>query len=140
VDLPDTSAGRDVSALSKRKDLRYSSFAFRTIEDSWGITEQGFPLRTLLQVLLLDVAPVNSPAYLDSSTGVRSLAEHLNIEVDVVTHATTEELRSLLLGEHIDIPAVEGRSDEAKEIEEAQGDTHVPISIRQRELDLLKLR
>ena len=73
VDLPDTSAGRDFRALAGRGDVKWSSFAFRTIEDEWGVTEQGFPLRTLLAVQLVDVAPVNSPAYLDTSVAARSL-------------------------------------------------------------------
>jgi HK97 family phage prohead protease len=73
VDLPDTTAGRDVAALARRGDLRYSSFAFRTLEDDWSETEAGFPLRTLRAVQLVDVAPVNNPAYLDTSVAVRSL-------------------------------------------------------------------
>ena len=77
VDLPDTSAGRDFKVLAERGDIVYSSFAFRTIEDQWGVTDQGFPLRTLKAVQLVDVAPVNSPAYLDTSVGLRSLEAHL---------------------------------------------------------------
>jgi HK97 family phage prohead protease len=73
--LPDTTVGRDTSVLAKRGDLRYSSFAFYCIEDEWGFTEQGFPMRTLLQGQLVDVAPVNSPAYLDSTVAVRAFAE-----------------------------------------------------------------
>jgi hypothetical protein len=135
VDLPDTTAGRDVSVLSKRGDLRYSSFAFHTLEDEWGVTEQGFPLRTLLNVRLVDVAPVNSPAYLDSSAGMRSLASKLDIEVDTVAHATTEELRSLLLGKPIDLPAVEARSEE-ESVEIEQGDTHSLAELYKRKLAL----
>ncbi len=73
--LPDTTAGRDTSVLAARGDLRYSSFAFYCIEDDWGFTPQGFPMRTLLQGQLVDVAPVNSPAYLDASVALRHLAE-----------------------------------------------------------------
>lgn len=135
VDLPDTTSGRDVSALSKRGDLRYSSFAFHTLEDEWGVTDQGFPLRTLRSVQLLDVAPVNSPAYLDSSVGVRSLADRLEVDVTVVQHATTEELRSLILGEPIDIPAVESRGEE-QESETGQGDTHPLAELLKRKLEL----
>lgn len=98
VDLPDTTAGRDVAALAVRGDLRYSSFAFMTMEDDWGVTEQGFPLRTLRSVQLVDVAPVNSPAYRDTTAGVRSLARRLSVDVEVVQKATTEELRSMIQG------------------------------------------
>ncbi|GAA1787938.1 HK97 family phage prohead protease [Agromyces lapidis] len=137
VDLPDTSAGRDVAALAKRGDLRYSSFAFHTLEDEWGVTEQGFPLRTLRSIQLVDVAPVVNPAYRDSTVGVRSLAEHLHIEVDAVAAASTEELRSLLSGEPVESP-VEVRAEEQEE--EGQSETHPSISLRQRLLELDNLK
>ncbi len=74
VDLPDTTVGRDVGVLADRGDVAYSSFAFYTIRDSWSQTEHGYPLRSLHEVALVDVAPVNSPAYLDTSAAMRSLA------------------------------------------------------------------
>lgn len=80
ADLPDTTAGRDVRALAKRGDLRYSSFAFYTLEDSWSVTEQDFPLRTLLRVQLVDVAPVNNPAYRDTTAAARSLCQRIGVE------------------------------------------------------------
>lgn len=139
VDLPATTPGNDVAVLAKRSDLRYSSFAFYTLEDDWSVTEQGFPLRTLRSVQLVDVAPVNSPAYLDSTAGMRSLAERLDVELDTVKAASTSELRSLILGEPIDIPAVEARSEE-DEHEDGQGETHPRVSVLQRLLDLEKLK
>lgn len=138
VELPPTNAGKDVAILAKRGDIRYSSFAFYTLEDEWSVTEQGFPLRTLISVQLTDVAPVNSPAYLDTTAGVRSLADRVGLEVDTLTVATTEEIRSLLLGERIDIPAVEARSEELAE-ESAQGDTHA-LDLARRRLDLEMMR
>jgi uncharacterized protein len=87
VDLPDTSYARDLATLSKRGDVRHSSFAFRCIEDEWGYTEQGFPLRTLLTVQLVDVAPVVTPAYMDTTSGLRSLAEKRGLDLDDVTKA-----------------------------------------------------
>jgi len=141
VDLPDTSPGRDVAVLAKRGDLRYSSFAFHTLEDEWGVTEQGFPLRSLLNVQLVDVAPVNSPAYLDTSTGVRSLADRIHVDPDDLGRVSLEEIRSRLLVAH-DL-TVEMREDE-KVSEEAvveQVENHSSLlALRQRELELLKLR
>lgn len=97
VDLPDTSTGRDVAVLAERGDLRYSSFAFRTISDSWGETEEGFPLRRLTAVQLVDVAPVVNPAYRDTTTGLRSLAEHYKLDPDEVkAEALKGNLRRLL--------------------------------------------
>lgn len=97
VELPDTSVGRDVKVLAERGDLRYSSFAFKTVEDRWDQLEDGTVLRTLLSVKLLDVSPVMSPAYMGSSTGMRSLAEKLGVPVEEVQHAAAAgELRRLL--------------------------------------------
>lgn len=85
VDLP--SSRGDVYELVQRGDVRQSSFAFIAFEDDWATTDQGFPLRTLVSGRLLDVAPVNTPAYEDTSVGLRSLAEHF--------HADVEEVRKL---------------------------------------------
>jgi uncharacterized protein len=96
-DLPATSYAADLAALCARGDVRHSSFAFRCLEDEWGFTEQGFPLRTLLQVMLIDVAPVVIPAYLDTTTGLRSLAERRGLDLDVVTKAAAaNELGELM--------------------------------------------
>lgn len=76
--LPDTTTGRDVAELARRGDLGGSSFAFITIEDDWTVSDEGFPLRELIDFKLVDVAPVVSPAYLDTTaTAVRSLAERI---------------------------------------------------------------
>lgn len=71
VDLP--AARADVFELVGRGDVRQSSFAFVPFEDEWGQSDQGFPMRTLLSVRLIDVAPVNLPAYEDTSVGLREL-------------------------------------------------------------------
>lgn len=97
VDLPDTQAGRDVKALAERGDLRYSSFAFRVVEDRWDQAEDGMALRTLLSVKLMYVAPVMNPAYLDTTSGMRSLSHHLGIDLDTVRAAARAgDLRPLL--------------------------------------------
>lgn len=84
----------DILELVQRGDVRKSSFAFRTIEDEWGTTDQGFPMRTLTRVQLVDVAPVNVPAYPDSTAGLRSLAEHVGADVEEVrAMAQQDELR-----------------------------------------------
>lgn len=82
VDVPQTR--QDVLELVQRGDVAKSSFAFRTKGDSWGTTEDGFPLRTLESVQLVDVAPVTVPAYPDSSAGLRSLAEFKEADFEEV--------------------------------------------------------
>jgi HK97 family phage prohead protease len=113
VDLPDTTAGRDLAVLAARADVHQSSFAFQTIMDSWDVTEQGFPLRTLEQIRLVDVAPVNTPAYLDTSSALRSLAEARALDVDVVAAAAAENrLADMLAAEE---PAAEVEAEPASE-------------------------
>lgn len=73
VELP--SARADIYELVQRGDVRQSSFAFITDfdGDEWSTTDQGFPQRTLTSVRLMDVAPVNTPAYEDTSVGTRAI-------------------------------------------------------------------
>ncbi len=78
---------RHVVELVERGDVQKSSFAFRTLEDDWTTTEDGGPLRSLVTGVLVDVAPVVTPAYTDTSAGLRSLA--LKFDADL------EEVRSL---------------------------------------------
>lgn len=93
VDLPDTQAGRDVATLAARGDVRYSSFAFCTIKDEWIYDAETCAERRILrEVQLVDVAPVNSPAYLDTSTALRAL-EMRKAERDAEQAPPTPELR-----------------------------------------------
>lgn len=129
VDLPDTTVGRDLAILAARGDVYQSSFAFYTITDEWGMTDQGFPLRTLMAVRLVDVAPVNTPAYLDTSSGLRSLAEARGLSFDEVrTAAEANRLADFLTPAPVED---EARSADP-ENDEAQGDTHAASLIRLR--------
>jgi HK97 family phage prohead protease len=87
VDPPQARA--DILELVARGDVAKSSFAFRVMPDGdeWGLNDLDIPLRTLTNVQLVDVAPVNTPAYLDTSSGLRSLA--------VAMEADFEEVRKL---------------------------------------------
>lgn len=96
VDVPDTSTGRDTRELARRGDVRYSSFAFYTLADEWSLTDQGFPLRTLLSVQLVDVAPVNNPAYRDTTVAARSLQERTGLDLDAIAKLGVDELRDRL--------------------------------------------
>lgn len=96
-----------IRELVQRGDIRYSSFAFRCRRggDDWGVTDQNFPMRTLHDVELVDVAPVLTPAYPDATAAVRatapalrSLADHMQIAVDEVRMlAEADELRRLFV-------------------------------------------
>lgn len=97
-DVDPPAARSDILELVSRGDVRKSSFAFRTITDDWGMTDQGFPKRTLVAAQLVDVAPVNVPAYPDSSAGLRSLAQHVGAEFEEVRSlAAQDELRKFFI-------------------------------------------
>lgn len=88
----------DILELVERGDVRKSSFAFRTFEDEWTTTDQGFPMRTLMTGQLVDVAPVNTPAYADSTAGLRSLAVHMEADFEEVrSMAERDELRKFFV-------------------------------------------
>lgn len=128
VDVPATR--EDVFELVGRGDVTRSSFAFYTFEDDWSMTEDGFPMRTLLSGRLVDVAPVNTPAYLDTSTGLRSLAEKAGADLaEVRAAAEGGDLKRFLGGPPPKIIPTGG-----------QGDTHPLVSVRQRRAELMKRR
>lgn len=68
--LPNTSYAKDLAELLERRDVRESSFTFFKVQDEWDLTEEGYPQRSLIEVGLIDVAPVTFPAYNDATSGV----------------------------------------------------------------------
>ena len=74
IQPPDTTYARDLMKVLERGDVSQSSFAFQTIDDEWGLTQQDFPQRTLLEVKLYDVSPVTFPAYTDTDSSVSRAA------------------------------------------------------------------
>ena len=91
------SARADILELVQRGDIQYSSFAFRVPDggDTWSTTrDTNYPMRTLHEVQLVDVAPVLDPAYPDATAGLRSLAAAMEAEIDEVrSMAEADELR-----------------------------------------------
>jgi HK97 family phage prohead protease len=141
VDVPASRA--DVYELVQRGDVRRSSFAFYTFEDDWGMTEQGFPVRTLLSGQLVDVAPVNTPAYLDTSTGLRSLAERAGAELEEVRAAADGgDLKRFLApaAEPVVIDLAARTAPETPAPAGGQGDPHPPLALRQRRAELYRRR
>ncbi len=97
VDLLDDADSQRVHKLVGRGDVSRSSFAAYMHESDWSLTPDGFALRTVLGMSLVDVAPVDDPAYYDTSTGLRSLAETRGMEVSEVEElARANELGKLL--------------------------------------------
>jgi HK97 family phage prohead protease len=117
VDLLDDPDSQRVFKLVQRGDVSQSSFAFYVADDEWSTTEQGFPLRTLVGGTLVDVAPVDQPAYLDTSTGLRSLAEARGVDLSEIQElARSNDLAKILQTPQVVIdlgetPTPEGRGE-----------------------------
>jgi HK97 family phage prohead protease len=69
IDLPNTTTGQDCAELARRRDLAFSSFAFRPLPDGsmWMYGPNDELIRTITHAVLVDVAPVADPAYWGST-------------------------------------------------------------------------
>jgi HK97 family phage prohead protease len=74
IDPPNTSAGRDVLELIRRRDVAASSFAMIVNPggDAWR-REGSTLIREIRSVRLIDVSPVARPAYPETDAALRSL-------------------------------------------------------------------
>lgn len=68
---PDTTTGRDVSALVSRGDVQGSSFSFDVEAQSWDYPKGALPVRTITRAKLYDVGPVTFPAYEQTTVSAR---------------------------------------------------------------------
>lgn len=77
VDLPDTTAARDLRVSMDRGDVNGSSFMFDVPDggDEWTLNSGDLPLRTIREANLYEVGPVTMPAYPDATSALRSLEE-----------------------------------------------------------------
>ena len=76
LELPDTTAGRDVAELVKRGDVAGCSFGFRVAPggDSWE-QRDGKTIRTLTDVDLAEITLTADPAYADTTVALRSMRQ-----------------------------------------------------------------
>lgn len=87
----------DVLEYVQRGDVRHSSFAFRVYPggDEWGLSEFNYPMRTLLDIQLVDVAPVLDPAYPDATSHARAMNGAVE-SLAMWVQGEPEEVRSML--------------------------------------------
>jgi len=122
VDLLGDDTSQRVRMLVERGDVARSSFAAYMHESDWSQTQDGFPLRTVTAMSLVDVAPVDDPAYYDTSTGLRSLADLRGMDVsEVETLARENRLAELLAKPPVVVDLGSRNSDT-----DAQSETHAP--------------
>lgn len=73
IDLPDTTAARDLIANINAGNIDGMSFGFRAREQEWIEREGEQELRRLIDVELIEVSAVTFPAYPDTSIAKRDL-------------------------------------------------------------------
>lgn len=72
ITLPQTTAGKDIYELVKRKDITGSSFAFSVEEDDWNEINDNIHRKIISIDKLYDISPVTYPAYEDTTVSVRN--------------------------------------------------------------------
>ena len=77
IDLPDTTAGRDIQESVRRGDVDQMSFGFSVREGGQVFEEDddGLLVRTLTEVHLREASIVTFPAYPDTTVATRSVQE-----------------------------------------------------------------
>lgn len=112
LDSTDPDAQR-VAAKVRSGMVKGSSFSFSVRADSWDTTDSGFPMRTLEDVVLYELGPVASPAYLQTQDGgaavaLRSFAQFVDLPVEQVTEAAAAgRLTDLILRDLPELAAEE---------------------------------
>ena len=136
AELPDTSAGRDLSVLMKRGDVSSMSFGFSVPPkgDSWsgdGST------RELHQVRLHEVSIVTGfPAYEATTASVRSLdilAERTAVDVDALSDA----ILKLEAGETLDANHADLISEVVQKLRADKPNEVDMLEIKRKQLDLM---
>jgi len=80
-EMPNTQLGRDTAELVKRGDISKMSFGFYVGKDSWEKRNGGKYVRTIEDVKkLVDVSLVTTPAYPQTSAGIRSLENYKEVQ------------------------------------------------------------
>ncbi len=85
LDLDDTTWGQDAHKAIRRGDVDAMSFGFRTRKDEWDKSDEKNPIRTLVDVQLLEVSPVSFPAYPATSVQARAMADDIGFDPERLT-------------------------------------------------------
>jgi len=98
IDLPDTTAGRDLRVSMERKDVKEMSFAFKVADggDIWtrDADDSGNWTRTIGKFeRIYDASPVTYPAYPETDCALRSLEGAKAKEVPKVNDSYLRRLR-----------------------------------------------
>jgi HK97 family phage prohead protease len=71
VELPDTTAGRDIKTIMKRGDINKASIMFEVLDSTWEKIE-GIDTETVTRAILWEISVVTFPAYETAEVSVRA--------------------------------------------------------------------
>ena len=136
AELPDTTAGRDLSVLMKRGDVNSMSFGFSVPANGDKWSSDG-STRELHQVRLHEVSIVTGfPAYEATTASVRSLdilATRTNVDVDQLSDA----LLRLEAGETLEPEKADLITEVVEKLRLKEEPDLVALDIKRKQLDLL---
>src|SRR5690606_2798595 len=82
LELPNNSWGRDAEIAVRRKDVDGVSFGFSVNKDEWDRSNEKEPIRTLVDVNLIEISPTPFPAYPATSVNARSVLTEHGVDYD----------------------------------------------------------
>lgn len=128
LDMTDPDAQRVAAKVATGK-VRGSSFSFAVRADEWSTTESGYPLRTLTDVVLYELGPVASPAYLQTqqdgaAVALRSFSTFLDLPFEQVAEAARAGRLAELVAR--DLPEVPVEEPAPEPPRETPGDEAAP--------------
>lgn len=91
VELPDTSAGRDVAALVERGDIRGSSFTFREKDYDNKERDGNKKIWRVKALELIEIGPVTEPAYTATTAGFRMSEDRTAKLAEIETQERAKE-------------------------------------------------
>lgn len=107
---------QDLAVALERGDVSQSSFGFTATDTDWSLTEDEFPLRSVVRMSLFDVSPVTFPAYTSSTSGLgkRAVSEFYEARgLDPAEVSLTEAIRGKAESQPIPHYDYHGNSDAA---------------------------
>jgi uncharacterized protein len=136
ADLPDTTAGRDLSVLMQRGDVNSMSFGF-TVPPKGDAWSGDGATRELHQVRLHEVSIVTGfPAYQATTASVRSLdilATRTNVDVDALADA----INRLEAGETLETEHADLISEVVQKLRAEQPASLELLDLKRKQLDLM---
>lgn len=102
LELPDNSWGRDAEIAVRRKDVDGVSFGFNVNKDEWDRSNEKEPIRTLVDVNLIEISPTPFPAYPATSVSARSVLMSHGVDYDRLAGALVRAQQNLLTDEDHD--------------------------------------